>query len=99
MYRKEMGGRPEAMIRKDMLQHSLSLRIPNTEIDKSFNVGRTLAAHWIKFYQLSNVLRETEDDNEMIQILRETHQFHPNVGSHDAVGISEQRVLKQSKQD
>ena len=58
------------MINKDILQHSFSLRNPNTEITKPFNVGRVLVARWITFHQLSNFLREPEDDNEIIQILR-----------------------------
>ena len=59
------------MINKDMLQHLLSLGIPNTEIAKLFNVGRALIARWMKCHQLFNVLREHEDDNDSIQILRE----------------------------
>ena len=39
-----------------------------------------LVARWIKLHQFFNVLRETEDDNEIIQMLRELQQFYHNMG-------------------
>ena len=87
------------MINKYMLQCFLSLGLKPTEISKLFNVGRALVARWMTFHQSSNVLKEPEDDNEIIQILRETQKFYPNVGFRCDVGISDQRTLKQSKQD
>ena len=67
------------MINIDTLQQFISLAIRSTEISKSFNVGQALVARWIKFRQPSDVLRKSEDDTEIIQILREMQKFHPNV--------------------
>ena len=77
-----------------MLQHLISLRILSTDIAKSFNTGRVIGSRWIKCHQLSNSLREPKDDNEIIKILREMQQFHPNLVFCHAMGISEKRVLK-----
>ena len=86
MHKTETGGLPEIMISKDTLQHSMFLGIPNTDIAKLFNAGRELLAHWIKCYESHNVLRDLDDDNEIIQILSEMQQFHSNAGFRCVVG-------------
>ena len=57
------------MISKCALEHSIPIRLKNIEISKALNVDRILVAHWIKFHQLSNVLRDPEDENETTQAL------------------------------
>ena len=47
-----------------------------TDIAKIFNPDRNLVAHWIKNRELTDVLKEPEDDNAILQILREVRQFH-----------------------
>ena len=86
MYKTETRGRPETMIIKDILQYSISIGLENTEISKILNIGQMLVAHWIKFHQSSNFLREPEDDNEIAHKLRELQQFYPSVGFSFAVG-------------
>ena len=66
------------MINKVTLQCSMSIGLRSTGIDKTFNIDRMLVARWIKFHQLSNVLRELEDHNEIMKMLCELQQFHPN---------------------
>ena len=86
MHKTETKGRPETIINKDISKHSLSIRLKNTEIDKTFNVDRMLVARWIKFHQLTNVLSEPEDSDEITKALREAKQFNPSVGCRCAVG-------------
>ena len=85
------------MIGNDMLEQLMSLGIPNTDVSKSLHVGRALVACWIKCHQPSNVLRKLEDDNEIIQILCQMQELHPNVGFRCTVGHLRAKGLK-SKQ-
>ena len=73
------------MINKDMLQHLLSLEIPNTEIAKPFNVVRALGTYLKKFTNHQMCLGNPRI-KEIDQILREMQQFHPNMGFRCAVG-------------
>ena len=85
MSKLKIGGRPQIMIRKDMLKHSVDIGSKNIEISKIFNVSRNLVASFNKFHGLTDVVREPEDDNKIIQMLYEVQQFHPNSGYHHAV--------------
>ena len=52
----------------------------NTIIGKTFNAGINLVARFIKFHAFADALIEPEDDNSVIQMFREAHQFHKNIG-------------------
>ena len=69
----ETGGRPQIIIKKEILNHLTSIGLKNTEISNVFNVGRILVALCVNFHGLANVLRELEDDNETKQMLCEVH--------------------------
>ena len=72
------------MINKDILKHSIDIGLKKTDIAKIFNVGRILVARCVKFHGLTYVLRAPEDD-EITQMLRDVHQFQPNVACFFAV--------------
>ena len=82
------------MINKDTLKHLTSIGIKNTDIAKKFNVGRILVAQCVNFHGLTNAISKTEYDNEITQMLREVHQFYPNVGHHCAVGHFRVKYVK-----
>ena len=69
-HKAETGDRPEIIINKETLQHLAPIGLKNTDIVKTFII-RILAACWIKFRQLFNVIWELEDDNETTQTLHE----------------------------
>ena len=43
-------------------------------------MGRNLVARCAKFHRFIDVLRDPEDDDVIMKILREVHQFHKNFG-------------------
>ena len=86
MSKLETGSTLQTMIKKDTLKCLTSIGQKNTDLPKLFNFSRILVARRIKFHGLTNVLRETEDDNDIIQMLCEVHQFRQNDGQRCAVG-------------
>ena len=67
------------MINKDALSHLMPIGSKNTDVAKIINMGINLVTLCAKFHGLVDVLREPEDCNKIIQILREFHQFHKNI--------------------
>ena len=67
------------MIKKDMLRRLISIGSKNIDIHKTFNAGRNLVPRCIKHHALADVLREPEDDNGILQMAREVHQFHEHI--------------------
>ena len=63
------------MIKKDMLRHFKSIRSNNTEISKTLNVGKSLVVRCAKHHRLIDILTEPEDENVILQVSCEGHQF------------------------
>ena len=68
------------MINKDALRHLTSTGCKNIDVAKMFNVGRHLVARFIKFHGLTDVIRESEVHNEIMQMCLEVHKFYNNFG-------------------
>ena len=73
------------MINKDMISHLSSIVSNNTDITKELNSGRNLVARYYNRHELIHVLMEP-DDNVILQVLREVHQFHKNIRYYRASG-------------
>ena len=63
------------MINKDTLRHLVFIGSKNSDITKIFIAGRHLVARFIKHHRLTDILREPEDDNAILQMLLEVHTF------------------------
>ena len=49
-------------------------------------MGINLVARYIEYRELTDFLMEPEDDNVILQVLREAHQFNKSIGNCCAVG-------------
>ena len=94
MSKSQTGFRPQTLINKDLLSHLISIRSKNTDIAKTFNVARHLVACCVKFRGFTDVLREPEDDNEIMQVFCEVHQFHKSFGYRYSVGHLRNKGIK-----
>ena len=66
----------------------------STDVANTLNVGRNLVVRCVKLNGLEDFLMEPEDDNQIIQILREAHQFHKNFGYYNVVGRPQTKGMK-----
>ena len=85
------------MINKCALRHLTFIGPKSTGIDKALNAGKNLAVLCVKFYGLADALRESEDDNDIAQTLREAHQFHKKIGCCHNAGHLRVNGVKSSK--
>ena len=84
MYKSKTGGQYQIMITKDALTSIMSVGSKNTDIAKTFNSSINLVSCYVKHHGLKDALREPEDDNSILQVLRKFHQFHKNIGHYCA---------------
>ena len=75
-----------------MLMHLIHIGYNNTDMSKMPNVGRNAAVHCVN-HELTDSLMETEDDNVILQVLCEVHQFHKNIGCYYALGCLKEKVM------
>ena len=88
------GERHQTMINKDVLRHLMSIDSKSADVAKTFNAGSNLVARFIKHDGLADVLSEPEDDNAILKILREVHEFHKIIGYYCAVGHPRKKGMK-----
>ena len=69
----EKCSRPQIMTNKDILKHLTSIGLKNADITKKINMCRILVSQCIKLFGLTDVLKESEDDNEITQTLSEVN--------------------------
>ena len=55
---------------------------------------RNLVSPCIKFHLLTDVLRDPEDNNDIMQMLREAHQLHKKIGCLHAAGHLRMKGIK-----
>ena len=53
------------MINKDILKHLIAIVLKNKDITKTYHVEIFIVSQYVKFYGLTAVLREPEDDNKI----------------------------------
>ena len=58
----------------------------NTDATKTTSVHRNLVVRCVKYHRFTDVMREPEDNNAMLQVSREVHQFHKIISYYYAVG-------------
>ena len=86
MSKSKTRGRPQIMINKHMLRNFTSIVSKSTVISQQFNAGRNLVVRCVKHEWLRDILRDPDDDNMILQVSREDHQFHKIIDSFFAAG-------------
>ena len=74
------GGLSQMIFNNSAPRNLLLIVSKSADIVKRLNAGRNLVACYVKRYGFTDALRETEDDNEIMQMFHEAHQFHKNFG-------------------
>ena len=72
------------MTNKCSLRYLTSIGSNNADVAKLFNSGRNIVGFRVKYHMLIDILRDPEDDNAMLQVLREVHQFKKMTGYYHA---------------
>ena len=67
----ETGWCPKIVIDKDILKHLTTIKTYKTEIAKKSYTHKIIVAHWIKENELSIFLHDPEDDNSIINELKD----------------------------
>ena len=74
----QTGGWLKLCINLDVLEHFINIYMSNIDVANFFNAHHNLVSRHKGNHGLNNMLNEREDDNEIINTLREVYDAHIN---------------------